>query len=456
MATELPDVPNLPRQMALTRRFSLGAPSQATISADGGTVIFLRSRGGTDPVSCLWALDCQTWTERLLADPVELLAGASEEIPAEEQTRRERTRQQSSGIVSYAADDSGHLLVFALSGQLWAVHAGSGRTERLPAREPVLDPRPDPRGARVAYVSGGALRVIESDGSTDRAIAEPDGPDVTFGLPEHAAAESMGRHRGYWWAPDGQRLLVARADSSPVQRWYVADPANPAREPTAVRYPAAGTANADVSLWIADLGASPGTALTPVEWDRSALEYLTAAGWDAGGPFAAVQSRDQQTVHVLRVDGETGSSHTAAVQHDDAWVSLVYGLPAYGASGMLLTSADLGGTRCVMAGGEPVTPPGLQLEAVAGVDGDAVVFTASEQDPAHIGLWLYEPGAGLRRLSPEHGVHDGARRSGTTVLKSRSLDWLGPRVTVRTGNGSAEITSLAEVPVVTVWQPLPK
>ena len=43
---------------------------------------------------------------------------------------------------------------------------------------------------------------------------------MSYGRPEHVAAESMGRYRGYWWAPDGQRLLVARVDEAPVQQWY--------------------------------------------------------------------------------------------------------------------------------------------------------------------------------------------------------------------------------------------
>ena len=398
MATNPSEQSAFPRQLALTRRFSLGAPHAITIAGDGRTVFFLRSGGGTDPVSSLWALDCATWTERLLADPAALLAGASEEPTAEEKTRRERSRRHSSGIVSYAASDSGGVVAFALSGQLWMVRTDSRLAERLPAREPVLDPRPDPGGTRIGYVSDGALRVIGADGSTDRAVAVPGGPDVTFGLPEHVAAESMGRHRGYWWAPDGRHLLVARSDTSMVQQWYVADPASPAAAPSAVRYPAAGTANADVSLWIADAGAAPGTPLTPVRWDRAALEYLTAAGWGAAGPFAAVQSRDQHTVHVLRIDQGTGATGVTAIQHDESWVTLVPGLPAYTAAGTLLTSGDLDDTRRLMVAGQPVTPAGLQLESVVSIDGEDVAFTASQDDPARIGLWLYEAGRGVRRL----------------------------------------------------------
>ena len=248
----------------------------------------------------------------------------SEQLPDEELTRRERTREMSGGIVGYAADDACGLLAFALSGQLWVARPADGSVRRLAAAGPVTDPRPDPAGHAVAYLSGGALRVISADGGTDRVIAAPEEPAVSYGRAEHVAAESMGRYRGYWWAPDGQRLLVARVDESPVQQWYRADPAEPGQPPAAFRYPPAGSANALVSLWIADAaGAGP---LTAVGWDSATLEYLAAAGWDGSGPFAAVQRRDQRHVQVLGIDGATGATRVLAEQHDDAWVQLVPGL----------------------------------------------------------------------------------------------------------------------------------
>ena len=106
-------------------------------------------------------------------------------------------------------------------------------------------------------------------------MIEPDGPEVTYGLAEFVAAEEMGRTRGYWWSPGGDALLVARVDTSPVARWYIADPANPDRPARQVAYPAAGTANAEVSLWLVGLDGSR----LPVEWDRAAFEYLVAARW---------------------------------------------------------------------------------------------------------------------------------------------------------------------------------
>ena len=111
---------SLPRQLARTRRFRLGAPDRFTISADGGTVLFLRSRAGDDPVICLWALDVRDGRERLVADPDGLTGGAAEGLPEEERVRRERAREEGSGIVSYAADEVAGLAAFALSGELWA------------------------------------------------------------------------------------------------------------------------------------------------------------------------------------------------------------------------------------------------------------------------------------------------------------------------------------------------
>ena len=37
-------------------------------------MLFLRTRAGDDPAGCLWALDLDSGTERLLADPARLLA----------------------------------------------------------------------------------------------------------------------------------------------------------------------------------------------------------------------------------------------------------------------------------------------------------------------------------------------------------------------------------------------
>ncbi len=355
----------LPSQLARTRRFTLGVPDQFTIAADGATVLFLRSRGGDDPRACLWALDTGSGTERLLADPAELPVAGAPPRPGAERRRAEPARAPGTGIGAYATDRSAALAAFTLAGELWTVNVADGRATRLPARGPVAAPQPDPAGRRIAYVSGGALRVIEADGSGDRALASPDAPEVAFGVSEHTVATSADGPHGCWWAPDGARLLVTRADKAALAVWRLSDLSEPAAPPRTMRYAAAGAASAEVTLWLAGLD---GTR-TEARWDRDAFEYLVGAGWDAHGPCAVVQTRSQRTVRFLRIDPASGQTAVLSEQQDACWVQLIPGLPARSASGAVLSHADLAGTRHLTADGVTVTPPGLQLRAVLGVDG---------------------------------------------------------------------------------------
>ncbi|QHC22450.1 S9 family peptidase [Streptomyces sp. GS7] len=432
-----------PRQFARTRRFSLGVPRQFGISPDGRRVLFVRTGSGSDPVGRLWQYE--DGAERLLADPALLVGTGSEDLPEEERLRRERARDRTAGVVGYAADDAAHVVAFALSGALWAVRTDGGAPFPVPAAGPVVDPRPSPDGRLIAYVSNRSVHVVGLGGG-DRQLARAEGPEVTYGLAEYVAAESMGRTRGYWWAPDGRRLLVARVDTSPVERRYLADPADPARPPQVLRYPSAGTANAEVTLHLLSVDGER----TEVVWDRAAYEYLVDARWDAHGPLIAVQSRDQRTLRTLAVDPATGGTEVLHERTDPAWVEIVPGTPARTASGALVLAEDDGETRRLTVGGRRVTPAGLQLREVLGVEGESVLFTASE-DPEETHVWRHEPGTGNRRLSRAPGRHTGAERGGTAVVAG--LTPRGDEVVVLRDSAPEPasyegIASLAEDPVV--------
>src|SRR5690606_13996186 len=186
------------------------------------------------------------------------------------------------GIVGYACDAQVRIATFAFSSRLWLADLVDGRVQELPAVGPVVDPRPDPTGRHVAYASQSALRLVTlgEESAQERALVEPDAETVVWGLAEFIAAEELSRTRGFWWAPDGSRLLVERYDEAPVERWHLADPAHPERSPVPVRYPAAGTANAAVSLWLVDLEGNR----REVEWDRDRFPYLAEVTWTSDGP----------------------------------------------------------------------------------------------------------------------------------------------------------------------------
>ncbi|MFJ9629810.1 prolyl oligopeptidase family serine peptidase [Streptomyces sp. NPDC101175] len=440
---------SFPRRHARTQRFTLGAPRAFSVAPDGSRVVFLRSSSGTDRANALWVLDPADGAERVAADPGALLGGASERLSAEERARRERAREGGAGIVGYATDSEVELASFALSGRLFTVDLRAGSARELAVPGPVIDPRPAPDGRHIAYVADGVLRVVESGGEGDRALAEPESEQVTYGLAEFIAAEEMSRTRGFWWSPESDRLLVARVDDTPVERWWIADPAHPEREPRRVAYPAAGTANAEVRLYVIALNG----VRTEVVWDRARYPYLARVHWSAAGaPLLLVQARDQRGQLFLAVDPDTGATRMVHADEDPVWLDLFPGVPCWSPSGRLVRIADEGGARVLAVGERPLTGPQLHVRAVLDVSDDNVLVTASAGEAApvpEIGeVHVYRVNElGLERVSQEPGVHSAVRAGGVTVLLSAVPDRPGTQVQVlREGRKPVPVPSYAEDP----------
>ncbi|MFJ8820462.1 prolyl oligopeptidase family serine peptidase [Streptomyces sp. NPDC102467] len=446
---------SFPRQHARTQRFTSGAPRAFTVSPDGERVVFLRSSHGTDRANALWVLDLAGGQERVAADPVTLLGGSSERLSAAERARRERSREGGAGIVGYATDAAAEVAAFALSGRLFTAELRAGTTRELRVPGPVLDPRPAPDGRHIAYVAQGALRVVgvadTGDAADDRALATPESETVTYGLAEFIAAEEMSRYRGFWWSPDSDRLLVARADDADVRRWWIADPAHPDREPTRNAYPAAGTPNAEVRLFAYALD---GTR-TEINWNRSAYPYLARVHWSAdGAPLILVQARDQLSELYLAVNPDDGSTRMVHADEDDQWLELFPGVPCWSPSGQLVRIADEGGARVLAVGERPLTGPQLHVRAVLDVGTSDVLVSASAgagaEAPETGEVHVYRVNElGVQRVSTEPGVHSAVRSGDVTVLVSSTLDSPGARVRVeRAGKQVAEIASHAERPLL--------
>ncbi|WP_055528020.1 S9 family peptidase [Streptomyces graminilatus] len=442
---------SFPRRHARTQRFTLGAPRAFTVAPDGSRIAFLRSSAGTDRANKLWVLDLDPSEggERIVADPFALLGGADEELSAEERARRERSREGSAGIVGYATDSAVELAAFALSGRLFVAELRAGTVREIPARGHVIDPRPSPDGRHVAYVADGALWVGEPAGDQTSVLARPESETVTYGLAEFIAAEEMDRSRGFWWSPESDRLLVARADDAPVSRWWISDPAHPEREPQRVAYPAAGTLNAEVRLFVFNLDG----VRTEVVWDRARYPYLARVHWSgAGAPLILVQSRDQRGQLFLAVDPDTGATSMVHAEDDPHWLDLFPGVPCWSPSGQLVRIADEGGARVLAVGERPLTGARLHIRAVLDVSADDVLVSASAGAEAvgkEIGeVHVYRVNElGLERVSQEPGVHSAVRAGGVTVLASAVPDRAGAQVQVLVdGKRVATVTSHAEDP----------
>ncbi|MFT7600722.1 MAG: dipeptidyl-peptidase-4 [Acidimicrobiales bacterium] len=449
---------DFPLQHARTRRFTLGTPRNLSVSTDGARVLFLRAKTANDPVLCLWSLDVADGEETLVVDPAAIgrdSGGEAANLPPEERARRERARESASGIVSYALDRHATCAVFALGGDLFSCDLASHEVTALTTDEGVFDPRLDPTGTTVGYVSGNTFRLIDTarpgtHPGGSRELVSDDDPLISWGRAEFIAAEEMQRSRGFWWAPDGESLLLTRVDNTVVDRWFIGDPANPASEPVQVRYPAAGTNNAKVGLWWATregLGSE-------IDWsDNGRYEYLCDVVWSSDhDPMVVRQTRDQRTVDIARLPaGSSGPIISVHTITDDVWVELIPGSPSWCDRG-LLTIEDDQDHRRLCLDGRPITGDDVEVRSIIGLteDGGRAVVTAWT-DPTEIHVVSVAlDGSKTTHITSAPGVH-GAVLGGKTMVVSSSVPEQ-PGTTLRVGGlhqpGSTVIADHAATPVL--------
>ncbi len=430
---------NFPRQLARTRRFTCGKPRSVSIAVDGGRALFLRSGGGGDPVNCLWLLDVTTGEERLVADPATLLPLTQGGVASAERARRERVRELGSGIVAYDALPDLARACFVLDGRVFLVDlTGDGRVVEMSSSGNAFDQRISPDGMSVAYVSERGIRITGPAG--DHRLISGAADTVSWGSAEFVAAEEMGRSRGHWWSPDGELLLAARVDVGEVEEWWISSPVEPGAVPQSIRYPAAGTANAEVGLALFSLD---GVA-TDIDWGGGPggeFEYLAGVRWIAGEPLTlTVQTRDQRTLAVLTVAPDSGETTECYRISDEHWIDLVPGVPRWW-QGALLTAEHRGDSCRLVLDGEALSPDGLQVRSVLGVIADGVLVQAST-DPLDVDVVLVGRDGSIKAVSSGGGIRSAVTGGGVVAVSVSGME--GSVLTVA-GN---TVISHAEEPLV--------
>jgi dipeptidyl-peptidase 4 len=324
--------PGFLRALAETRGFALGRPTRIRVTADGKAALFLRTPP-RDPTLSLYEMDLGSGQTRELITPGALLGGAEEKLSVAERARRERQRIVDRGFVSFDLSDDGRRVLIPLAGKLYVLdRAASAARPAVRALgggdPPVLDPQFSPDGNQVAYVRGQDLYVADVSSGRERRLTRGGSEQITHGLAEFIAQEEMGRHSGYFWSPDSQRLAYTEVDQRGLERFSIADPTHPETPASVFPYPRAGKTNAKVRLGVIS---ARGGATTWVRWDVERYPYLGRVLWkEKAAPLSIlVQTRDQREQALLAVDPRTGATRVLLVDKDPAWVELDDDLPSW-------------------------------------------------------------------------------------------------------------------------------
>lgn len=369
-----------------TQERASGVPRQVRVAADGTRVLFVRDHS-------LWTYEVGHDYERQII-----------EVGPEP--------------IAYAVDARARLAAVSFGGALHRLDLVSRALTALPTAGPVTDPRPDPAGERIGYLSDGGLHVVECATGVDTLLAGEPEPArgghrcVVWGVAEPTARRHFGRERGWWWAPDGRSVLAARVDR--------------------------GRARPEVSLHLLHLDGG----WVDVHWDRETYPYLVSVDWsDHRDPLIAVLRRPQQHGLVLAVDSRTGETQVHAELADPRWVDPIPGTPRHLADGRVLVGGELThdgyDARCLFADGTLLTPPWLYVRRVVGrlAGGNEILAEGSAGEPSEQHLYRISTAVGAggvdaHRLTPGEGWHRGIAGGDTLVVASRSLDHPGVRWTV--------------------------
>jgi dipeptidyl-peptidase-4 len=449
--------PEFLEQYGATYRFTLGQPTGIAVTDAGDAVLFLRS-GPRSFVRDLYEFDVATGKERLLLSAEQLLQGAEEELTAEERARRERMRLAGSGIVSFDVSRDGQRILVPLSGSLYVFDRSTDEVRELvsDAGHPI-DARFSPDGRSVACARNGDLYVIDVATGSERRLTEGASETLTHGLAEFVAQEEMDRMRGYWWSPDSQQIVYQETDTSQVEEWHIADPANPASDAEAWRYPRPGKNNAVVRLGIVPVS---GGSTTWIDWDREQFPYLARVAWEENAPLTLlVQNREQTDERLLAVDHNTGNTTELLRETDPAWINIDAQMPDWldDGSGFLWSTERGGGWQLELHGRDgtllrTLTPLELNYRSLIGIGpgGNAAIVAAGTL-PTQVHLFripLEADSLTAEQITSEPGVHHAviSDKSGTHVRISHVAG--GPRWKVYRSDGTlaGELTSVAETP----------
>src|SRR4051794_13337286 len=402
------------------------APRQPKLSPDGRLVTLLRNRADEKDRYDLWAIDAATGEARMLVDSKKI--GSGGEVSEEEKMRRERLRiAGTKGITDYEWAPDGRSILVPIDGDLYLATL-DGQVRRLTSTAATeIDPKVSETGRYLSYLRDQNFYVMDAATGQEKALTTDGGGTLSWGAAEFVAQEEMSRLTGYWWSPDDRWIAVARVDESPVNIVTRAAIGAEGTKLVEQRYPAAGTKNAIVDLYLmspdgsrrvkADLGPNPDQYLTRVDWtpDRKARVVPRVR-------------RGQKRPDLPPAETETGASPNLFSETSPTWINLTDNLKPL-KDGSLIWSSERSGYSHLYRwkGGKwtQLTRGAWAVQEVVGVDEKArrVYFTGNVETPIEQQLYWVpydKPGKPVRVTEPGWSNSAEMDKTATHALVTRS------------------------------------
>ncbi|MET0267986.1 MAG: S9 family peptidase [Duganella sp.] len=417
------------------------------VSPDGARVTFLRGREDNQFQLDLWEYNLKNNATQRLVDSKTLVP--EENLSDAEKARRERARTAAlKGILNYSWSPDGKQLLVPIAGNLYLIDASKPDAARLVAKGNVLDPKISPKGRYLSFVRDQNLFVIDLSTNQERQLTTDGSGTIHNGEAEFVAQEEMHQTSGYYWAPDDSAIAYKRYDEAqvPVARRFeiYAD----RTEVIEQRYPAAGDPNATVQLKIVTLANGE---IRNVDLGAEQDIYLVRADWSSDSKTLLFQrqSRNQQKLELVAVDGATLAQRVLITETANTWVDIFDDLRFLAKGKGFIWSSERSGTKHLylydMNGKllHPISSGNWVVERLLAIDEkNGRVFVQSNRDAATDSQTYVLKLDGSTadkptRITQGDGWHDASFASnGAVFVDTYSDPNTPPQVSIRRPDGS--------------------
>ncbi len=381
-------------------------------SPDGQRLSFLVTSGsGKDAKTELWEIDSHKGERRVLIAAEKLIAALQpSNAPASQATGLAR---RAASQYLWAPDGNSLLLVGPTS-LTWFDLKTQSATSLVQGDDPIADAKISPDGKSVSYVLDYNLWVVPTAGGQPRSLTKGGREELHEGQLDWVYPEELQIATAYWWAPDSSSIAYLEMDERPVTKFPIQNSLDEPAETEWERYPAAGSANPIVKVFVVDAqGGAPRQMDTGINTDI----YIPRVSWLPDSRNVAIErlNRAQDKLELLAADAKTGTSRVILTDTDKYWINVSDDLKFLRDGKRFIWSSERTGYRHLYLydlDGKQIaqlTSGDWEVTALAGVDEDSgtVYFTATEKSPLERHLYRVGlDGKGFARVTQEAGTHD--------------------------------------------------
>ena len=300
-----------------------GVPTHVRICADGRWILYLANPPDDRERLDLYGFEVESGATVRLVDSraVEAKIDDAVALTDAEKAERERRRQFTGGVTSFAPAETGSTVALLVGGRPHLLDLDSRACRPIPSGNArVTNLRISPRASHVSWVDANDLETHALASGRATRWTYDGCATIENGIADFIAQEEMHRFDGHWWSADERFLAFTRVDSSAIPLTQRYELATDGLRAIAQRYPHAGEPNASTRLGLIDVESG---SIRWLDWADREDDYLARATFANGALVVQTQNRAQTRLTVKSFSLSTPAvAERLLTESSSTWINL--------------------------------------------------------------------------------------------------------------------------------------